>query len=120
MNLINIKGKWELTERTITLKKYDYEVRPYIEMKAETALPVFETDIIVIQEPYQRLKKVITYSPEYLRDVGEKRHILGMYSELMDKYPDKVYILISKVIEDLEPRYFRESDRQITYEWVIK
>lgn len=123
MNLINIKGKWDITNRALTIRKYDSEVKPVVELKPgrpETS-SLFETDIMIIQEPYIRCKKIITYSSEYLNAVGEKRHILGMYSELMDKYPDKTYILVSKVYKDVDTKYsFKYNDTEITYEWVIK
>lgn len=123
MNIVKIKGKWDITDRILTIRKYDSEVKPTIELKPgrpETS-SLFETDIMIIQEPYIVLKKIITYNFEYLRDIGEKRHILGMYSELMDKYPDKTYILVSKVYKDIDTKYtFKYNEVEITYEWVIK
>lgn len=114
--IIKVNGKWRELEYPFRF----LEPATICDTDGTTKPPKYAEDLLVIQRPYDIMTKDIIYSEEYLNAIGKNTSILRMYSELMEQFPDRHYILLSEERETLEPRFLGVKEIKIKYKWVIK
>jgi hypothetical protein len=110
--MIKANGKWQTIDKEISFK-IEKEITAITNDHTSITECERTTDLLIIQKPYEIVKTTINYTNDYFNKIGETQIIKHMYLELIDKYPNKNYILFHKDIG-------LEMDKKITYIWAIK